>query len=273
MVNDFDSKNWHWVLSVKVPGVDIDWGSAHDCSIESRSLKHNASKKASQLEEYLRISGLLKDFSVRFRFADSDALLEVFVNNSNHEMFDFEKKLEPIRNELRRRLVWSRDSLMQENSTLENIIQPPDTKPVSYAEFEALKKLLKGSSGSKMEVNFLGAGKEDIDMKETPHVEPNLLDENVIEQITAEIVYFDDQVQKVKFFNIQDMSGYILGLLVLEVIELTHREILLQAQTNFCPVTVKYNPSRNPIRPDKHAREGRLIEIVSVGEPKGKMLL
>ena len=263
METDFDSKKLHPVISVKVFGVVIDWENAHDCSIESQSFKNNVLNKATQLHEFLKISSLLKEYCVRYRFVEADAWIEAFAISSNHELFEFDEKLKPIREELRCRINFYK-KMIHEISSQDMLYQRSDAEPLNYAEYQSLKKLLTGASGSKMEIDFHGAGKEIIEISKSPYVEPNILDDSKAEEITGQIRYFDDVLGKVILYNLQDSSGFVVGYINLEANEDEHRDLILAAQAKRRRVKISFFPARNPLRPEKQAREGRIKEIVSV---------
>lgn len=269
MQNQLDSTKPRCIISLKLFGVDIGWESARDCLIDCQTLQESVLNKSSQLNEYLKNIGLLKNFRVKFHFAESDTRLEVLTVCSNQELFE---KEEAVREELHRRFVWCRDSLISGKTTKEIIDnQPSKTLPLSYSEIEAFKKLLKGPANSKMEIDFFSAGKEIIQFQKMPPVEASIVDEHETEEISVDVRFFDDELLKVTLFNLMNSSGYVAGQVTLEVNVMADRTSLLTSQLNFNPVKVKLSPARDARRPGKLSRAGRLINIVSFGEANSNL--
>lgn len=261
------SKKWYLVVSIRVFGVDLNWTDGAS-SVENGSLKSMVIAKASQIEDYVKSVGLLERFQVRDRFDQNGAAIEVFTWSQCEDLFQFENKLELIGKEFHRRYI-SHLNALKERFDPENVGQHQESTPSKndYMAEEALMKFKSCSPGTKLEIDFFGSGKEVVETTKITPITSRII-EDKDEEVTGEIRQFDDVDQKVTLCNLQDLSGFI----TLEVNDLSERKALLLAQIEYRPVTVKFAPYRNPVRPDKQARDGRLTDIVSIGRSNEKML-
>lgn len=268
-----NSEKWHRVLVIQVWGVDIDWKKDHDCSIEINSIRNIVVAKGTQIKDYLNQVGLLKNLQVRFRMSQNDGLIEVLTLSPNEDLFGSENNLELIQEELHRRFVECRNAIQEKyNSTDVNQLNPQPPEPpqaktkTDYAEEEALMKFLSGSQGSKMEIDF-GSKKEIVAPQINAPIASWFIDEDDTEEVTGDVVQFNEEHQKVSLYKIRGIQGYI----TLDVEHASQRKILIMAKLEHRQVVVKFAPLRHSIRPDKQSHSGRLIDIISVGDSNEKL--
>lgn len=262
--------NKYPVVVIKVSGVDLNWNNGVS-SVESKSLKCMISIKASQIEEYIRSVDLLEHFQIIARFDQNGASIEVTTWSTNGDWIDFEKKVEIIREELHRRYLTNQASLKEKFKSTNGSYSQGSAQEKSKKDFaaeEALMKFASPSPGTKMEIDFGRSGKEVVEPQKAILIASRSIDNTREEKVTGEIRQFDDIDQTVTLCNLQGLSGFI----TLEVSGLSERKALLLAQIERRPVTVKFAPSRNPVRPDKQSRYGRLTDIILVGRSNEKML-
>ena len=62
------------------------------------------------------------------------------------------------------------------------------------------------------------------------------------------------------------------GGVTLNVHDPAQRKVLLEAQIEHRPLTVKFAPTKNGMRPDKDTREGLLLKITWFGPTQGEII-
>lgn len=168
-----NAKIRHRVISVEAGVVDINWENAHDCTVETGGLTGTVILKARQLENVVGLSGLLENYEVRYRFVEDTALIEVCTFNICDDLLGFENKLEKTREQLHLFMIKRPDRNETPNTTKLN--HPPEfIKDKAKAE-DALEKFISGPSIKKMQIDFLGAGKEVVELKKSPQLQQEFL--------------------------------------------------------------------------------------------------
>lgn len=256
----------HRVISVEAGVVDINWENAHDCTVETGSLTGTVISKARQLENVVGISGLLENYEVRYRFVENTALIEVCTFNYCDDLLGFENKLDTAREQLHIFMIKRPDR--NETSNTAKLNSPPEfIKDKAKAE-DALEKFFSGPSIKKMQIDFLGAGKEVVELKKTASVTTRVLDENAVMEVAGEVRQFDDEHQKLTLYKVQGIRNQI----VLTVQNAEHRKLLLSAQSERRIVSVHFIPERDTRRPDDVPTAGELHDVKIIGWAQDEML-
>lgn len=242
------------VFSARVKNVKVDW-AGEGCSIDNVSVKKILSKFASNLEMYVRLLGVLDNIRTIDRFnLDGSAWVEIRTINFNKELNNVNGEIESCRKVIRQKLSVHREAV---SAYADAGIKQVEVDG-NHAAIEALAKCLSSSEGLEIEFDFECAGKETV--KTTKLISTKVISGDE-EDATGVVRQFDDVNEKVTLYSIEGLPGGI----TLNVRDSDQRKALITAQLECRPISVKFLPSRSRARPDKDAREGLLVEILSVG--------
>ena len=234
-------------------------------------MKNYVSAKASQIQNFIISTGLLKDFSILVRFAHDGATIEVNICNQNDHLQGFENNFALIGKDLHSRFLKHQKSLEERSNPVANS-QSEETSPIKSkndrAAEDALAKLLSGPVGAKIEIGFYGSGELDVHStksRPTP-APPKVLNNSAEEKVTGDVRLFDEVAQKVTLYNLVCVVGQV----TLDVDVLDDRKTLLNAQTEHRQVALKFTPART--QHGEQARAGKLISIEAVGDARENLL-